>query len=565
MRKSLALAVAVLVATPLAAQNARAPQLLSSGSQVYGPSVVSSGDLSAVAWKDAATNDIYVSTSDGRGTSWSAPVRVDDDTTGAWKGVYDYSMAVDGGSIYLAWRDERNGVDDCYFSVSNDNGATWSANTRLDDGNTPGAKSVDQAQISVSGSNVYVVMRVDKPTGSGENIWLASSNDGGVTWNPSLRADSDLGDCDYQDVCGDGANVYVVFCDDRNATSDDDLFFIMSHDGGLSWMMPEVQIDPSGPANGDIEGTEIHLSVIGQNAVVAWMEDELLSSSADEEVHFMYSADGGHSWNPEVVLHTGSDGDNQYLAFDGSTVAVAWEDNSLGSDEISVAISSDFGATWTTSMVSSGGGGYPTVAGNGDTWGVAWTGPSYPEGSMLAVSRDYGASFNASVDCAAGSMGDSDYAEMSHNALYNNFVCAWLDDDLGTNSCYAGGARSATLTPVSASFTPGDTIHFEASGFPASDSGSTFVALLSSGTGNYMTPFGDNRSTGLLDNPYIPSKMPLLSGTIDAFGNGSTAVGALTIPGVPAGSIFYTTGVAFTKTGGYVFGDISDVAEIVIM
>ena len=565
MRTSFALAVAFLVATPLAAQNARAPQLLSNGAQVYGPSVCSSGDISAVVWKDAATNDIYASASDGRGINWSAPVRVDDDTISAWKGVYDYSIACRDGSIYLAWRDERNGKDDCYFSASHDGGATWSANIRLDDGSAAGAKAVDQAMIDVSGANVYVVMRVDKISGTGESTWLASSNDRGATWNPSLQADSDLGDCDYQDVSADGANAYVAFCDDRNASSDDDLFFIMTHDGGLTWMMPEVQIDPSGPANGDLEAAEIHLSVVGQNAVISWLEDELPSAASDEEVHFMSSSDGGHTWNPEVILMTGSDADNHHMSFDGSTVVVTWEDNSTGADEAYAAVSSDFGATWTTTMVSSGGAAYPVAAGAGDTWGVAWSGPAYPEGTMLAISRDYGVSFGAGVDCAIGSPGDTDYVELAHNPMYNNFVTAWLDDVLGVNDCYANGARSATLTPVSASFTPGDNIHFEASGFPASDAGSTFVALISSGTGNYLTPYGDNRSTGLLDNPYIPKWMSHLSGTIDAFGNGTTVVGSLSIPGVPAGSTFYTTGVAFTGGGGVVFGDISDVTEFVIM
>ncbi len=566
MRSIPLLALFLLLSSFLIAQGPRTPQRLDNSTQVYGPAVASGGEVSAVAWKDSSTNEIFVSSSDGTGRSWSAPVRVDDDATGANKWVYDYSIAVDSGNIYLAWRDERNGSqDDCYFSVSSDGGATWSANVRMDDGYGIGAEAVDQARICADSGNVYIGMRVDN-SGTGEGIWLASSNDGGASWNASLRADTAAsGDCDDFGIACTGGNVYVAFANNRNSSSYDDLFYNMSHNGGISWMATETQIDPSGPGVGDLAPGEISLVVDASgDACIAWLEEDLSNGTSDE-LHAMFSTDGGHNWGAEIVLQNTVDVDNQFVALSGSSAVIVWEDDRLGGDEVYAWSTSDGGATGNEIQMSVAGGSYPVVVGGGDYWAVIWGEGGYPEMTAMSSSRDGGSTWSAIQDLDAGvATGDTDYNEVAYNAQYGNFIGAWLDDVAGSNNCYAGGLRPASISAVSGSFTPGDFIHFSASGFGVSDTGFNFAVMISSGAGNYALPFGDARNTGLLNNPYLPKFISLLSGTVDASGAGDTITGVVRIPGVPPGTTFYCSAVAFSQAGGISFGSLTDVSSFTV-
>ena len=77
---------------------------------------------------------------------------------------------VQGGTVHIAWIDERlDPVDDIYYSYSNDGGLTWFANVRVDN-DAPGATDPNQPQICCGSGTVYVVWHLDNPTG---NIYLS--------------------------------------------------------------------------------------------------------------------------------------------------------------------------------------------------------------------------------------------------------------------------------------------------------------------------------------------------------------------------------------------------------
>ena len=82
----------------------------------------------AVVWQDNRRGhyDIYFSGSTDGGVTWSTSTRVNDDTVDADANKLRPSLVIsDGGSIYVAWQDQRNGNDDIYMTRSADNGATW--------------------------------------------------------------------------------------------------------------------------------------------------------------------------------------------------------------------------------------------------------------------------------------------------------------------------------------------------------------------------------------------------------------------------------------------------------
>src|SRR5262249_21197992 len=83
--------------------------------------------------------DIFVISSDDNGTTWSAPVRVNDDPSSGTTGATQYlpAIAVDQTTGYVAvsWYDTRNSATgttrDTFASASIDGGATWLPNARL--------------------------------------------------------------------------------------------------------------------------------------------------------------------------------------------------------------------------------------------------------------------------------------------------------------------------------------------------------------------------------------------------------------------------------------------------
>ena len=81
--------------------------------------------------------DVMFSRSEDGGTTWSAPVRVNDDASGngAWQWFATMSVAPTG-RIDAVWNDTRNGngdsrLSELYYSYSRDGGATWAPNTAV--------------------------------------------------------------------------------------------------------------------------------------------------------------------------------------------------------------------------------------------------------------------------------------------------------------------------------------------------------------------------------------------------------------------------------------------------
>ncbi len=95
------------------------------------------------AWPDAREGDydVFAVTSFDGGSSWSTPVRVNDDLphNGVVQDMVWPTFGTDG-ALAIVWRDRRNGsstgyasASDTYFATSSDGGTHWSNNVRLSD------------------------------------------------------------------------------------------------------------------------------------------------------------------------------------------------------------------------------------------------------------------------------------------------------------------------------------------------------------------------------------------------------------------------------------------------
>jgi len=80
--------------------------------------------------------DMYFTRSTDGGTTWTSPLRINDDTLGNGRDQFHPWMTVDlQGTIHACWLDRRldpaNMMMDCYYTCSSDGGTTWAKNQRV--------------------------------------------------------------------------------------------------------------------------------------------------------------------------------------------------------------------------------------------------------------------------------------------------------------------------------------------------------------------------------------------------------------------------------------------------
>ena len=551
-----------------------------------GPAVASHGDLIAVYYNDGGTggsNTVNVVTADGRGLSWSAPVQVDEDPgpVPARKFTQFDGIAVLGQSIYVAWEDERNGAsnEDLFFNCSTDGGVTWVGEQLIDKGTAAGVGAVrDWRMVVVPGApahRIYFLISTDPTTTANEELYLTASLNGGVTFGSAVPVSS-LGpgveDVDGIALVAEGLDVHVAWQGDRSGVSTDDILYQRSSDGGATWLVSDVQLDSSGPAFGDAEG-DMTISKRGDTIAVAWQEE--LTSPSNEEVRVNVSGDGGATWSGDVMvggydplLHD-VDAAEVKVAF--HAIVVAWDDNRTGSDEVSVASSTDGGVTWSETQVSTTGGGFPAFAGvpvdfdGTEADFLAWSSGAFPNTTNGAFTTDGGVTWTGGVTLSDNVGFDVDFAEVGMNSLYRNGIYVWLSDDNGQNNVYVGGFRPQTLD-ASAKFLAGTPVHFDLSFF---DPGSEpFVGVLAStALGSFLLP-ADGREIGLDGtDPIFNQSLGLIPGPLSAVvaPDGTASTSPLLFPpttAIPSGTELHLVAVGFASLLDQ--GSVTDIVTMTV-
>ncbi len=175
-----------------------------------GPSIAAQGSNVHIAWDDSRlgwwNSEIFYRRSTNDGVNWSTENQLTNDTTFS----NTPSIAVSGNSIHVAWEDMRDGNFEIYYKNSTDNGQTWSSDMRL---TSDGGDSYHPS-MAVSGSNVHITWQ-DNRDGN-EEIYYKVSNDGGLSWDPDTRLTDDQGYSYNASVALSGQQVNVVWSDDRD-------------------------------------------------------------------------------------------------------------------------------------------------------------------------------------------------------------------------------------------------------------------------------------------------------------------------------------------------------------
>ena len=192
-----------------------------------------------IAWQDRRDDergDVYVSGSDDGGATWSTNVRVNDVTTG-FQG--DPGLAAGAGGVFVAWLDGRDSAGDIYFSSSQDRGVSWSTNLRINDVQSRGTDS--EPSLAVRDHTVYVAWHQDVYDNGLYQALLVRSLDDGVHWGPNLPlAEGTRAELHPVIALDSTGTVFGAWEDERGASMD-----IYATSCPLADPMAQVVIGPS--------------------------------------------------------------------------------------------------------------------------------------------------------------------------------------------------------------------------------------------------------------------------------------------------------------------------------
>ncbi len=121
-----------------------------------------------------------------------------------------FAVSPTNGNLYTVWADYRNGDSDIYFARSTDGGTTWSTPVRLNDDPTGNGIDQWQPQVSVAPNGRVAVMWFDRRLPCPDLPWIPPNHvgvyngcidtfmtrsfDDGVTWEPNIRASAQTWD-----------------------------------------------------------------------------------------------------------------------------------------------------------------------------------------------------------------------------------------------------------------------------------------------------------------------------------------------------------------------------------
>ena len=233
--------------------------------------------------------------------------------------------------IYVVWVDDTPGNTDIFFSVSTDNGQTFSAPDNIND-NT--GNSIDP-QIAIKGNNVYLVWVDDTP--GNDEILFSVSTDNGQTFSTPDNISNTIRDSIDPQIAIKGNNVYLLWVDDT--PSDFDIFFLVSTDNGQTFSTPENISD------NDVDSFISQIAIKGNNVYLLWVDD----TPSDFDIFFSVSTDNGQTFStPENISDNTGNSISPQIAIKGNNVYLIWEDSTPGSSDIFFSVSTDNGQTFST-------------------------------------------------------------------------------------------------------------------------------------------------------------------------------------------------------------------------
>jgi len=175
-------------------------------------------------------------------------------------------------------------------------------NDTLLSGESPRESALNFSVLGVDGQNVYTLWRpklavevpnIGKP--GDKFIYFRSSHDGGATFGSFKRLNDANGAFMPVLAYANEKDVYVTWVDERT-TSNFDVFFNVSHDGGETWKAKDVKLD-GGPAGG-VPSIDPYLVAEKEKVWLGWVDSEKNTAV----MYVRTSTDRGETWGKQVAV-----------------------------------------------------------------------------------------------------------------------------------------------------------------------------------------------------------------------------------------------------------------------
>lgn len=351
------------------------------------PAVAVSGSYVYVVWHDARNGnlDIYLKRSTYGGATWEPDMQL----TSHLGSSAHASIAASGSNVHAVWMDNRDGQTEIYTRRSTDGGATWVEEMRLSD--VPFESWVPT--VAVSGGSVYVAW-VDYRDANEEEYFRRSA-DGGVTWGPVTRLTDNPADSWAPSIAISGDTVHVTWFDRRDAgVMDSDVEEKLDE----AMALLGLPVEPAPPRDPSVyylplfeQRVQDKLQKI-QAAGPGWVKGggnpQTLEAILKEferlmklwttgwEIYYKRSTDSGDTWGADTRLTNAVEVSlRPSIAVSGRNLHIVWFDARDGNPEIYYKHSLDGGATWGPDVRLTnalGDSRHPTVALSSNAVHVVW-------------------------------------------------------------------------------------------------------------------------------------------------------------------------------------------------
>ena len=350
-------------------------------------------------------------------------------------------LYVDGNDVYAAWSDNTpGGIDDIFFTKSNDGGKIFDTPINLSQNNGSSAFP----RIVVSESNVYIVWYDYSPGQS--DIFFAKSTDGGESFEVTNISDTPMPS--YNPWVGAFSNyVFVVFNDGgRSAvlelpdgqtrivdvdTGDEELVILLSKDYGETFEFKNLSNSPQKLSwNARIKAIEPYV-------FVTW--NEKITNQSD--IFFSKSSDYGNSFSKPINLSnsTRKTVDSAIGVFENN-IYITWNEIAKRSSNIFFAKSTDKGDTFSKPLNLSNSSGTPILNRDGSLAVsdgkifLVWYGESEKDNYIFFTkSADGGLTFSTPINLSQ-SNATSKFAQVVANG--KNVYVVWHDYSKGNGDIF---------------------------------------------------------------------------------------------------------------------------------
>jgi hypothetical protein len=277
------------------------------------------------------TNDIWMNRSLDLGQSWlDVPVKVNQGNPDVKSDVWNPDLYCNEIGAFVVWEDDRDGVlhnHQIYYNYTTDLGQTFQEEDLLLETDLDGNSMSLEPKITGYGQNLFVAW-YDSINGA-YDIFSASSSDGGKTWRPPVRVDSDDPPGSAYSArpkiatSRNGSDVWIVWEDSRDGAAD--IYFARSDNGGTTFK--EDQRLDGGDVPGEHDSFEPQICTDqANNLYTVWHDSR---SGENKDIYFNYSSNLGADWNASATyLETDAMGFTNSLfpvcAEIGPNAYVAW-------------------------------------------------------------------------------------------------------------------------------------------------------------------------------------------------------------------------------------------------